>query len=213
MNFDAIHAMISARINQAFVRQPVPVRVVAAPQAPAAAAPAAADSPSAADVDIPQYQDFQTFLDSFISLGGHDPQIDAEIDEAIREASLAHGIDSTLIRAIIRAESSYNPNAVSHAGAMGLMQLMPGTAAFLGVDDPFNIRQNIYAGTMYIARQLARFNGDIELALAAYNAGAGNVERFGGIPPFAETQTYVPRVLGFREEYIARLYAEHKRRP
>jgi len=154
---------------------------------------------------------FQEFLAGFASLGGSNPDINPIIDRAISDASIAHGIDANLIRAVIRAESSYNPFAVSSAGAMGLMQLMPGTARSLGVTDPFDIWQNVNAGTEYLSRMLNRFNGDIELALAAYNAGAGAVERHGGIPPFAETQTYVPRVLDFREQYILSQYQQHTR--
>ena len=130
--------------------------------------------------------------------------IEAEIEIAAR----THGIDANLIRAVIRAESSYRPDAVSRAGAMGLMQLMPGTAASLGVTDPFDIRQNIDAGTRYLVRQLERFNGDLSLALAAYNAGPNAVIRHGGIPPFPETQNHVPRVLRFFDEYVLRQYQQ-----
>lgn len=151
---------------------------------------------------------FQQWLDGFISLGGRREDLDPVIDRAIADASLVHGIDSNLIRAVIRAESSYNPFAVSSSGAMGLMQLMPATAHSLGVDNPFDIVQNINGGTQYLRRMLDRFEGDLELALAAYNAGAGAVERHGGIPPFEETQTYVPRVLGFREQYVLSQYQQ-----
>ncbi|MDR2167187.1 MAG: lytic transglycosylase domain-containing protein [Clostridiales bacterium] len=152
---------------------------------------------------------FQNVLNDFISLGVPNSNINPEIDAAVVAASLEHGVDANLIRAIIRAESNYNPLTVSHAGAMGLMQLMPATARSLGVTNPFDIVQNINAGTAYIASLLERFNGDLELALAAYNAGWPRVQQHGGIPPFAETQAYVPRVLGFREEYLLQQYAQN----
>ena len=94
---------------------------------------------------------------------------------------------------------------------MGLMQLMPNTAIHLKVSNPFDIHENINAGTQYISQLLNRFDNDIELALAAYNAGQGNVARFGSIPPFPETMEFVPRVLGFKEEYIMNQYKENSR--
>jgi len=128
--------------------------------------------------------------------------IEAEIDAA----SIRHNMDPSLIRAVIRVESNYRHDAVSHAGAMGLMQLMPRTAESLGVTDPFDIRQNIDGGTRYLSRMLEMFDDDLELALAAYNAGAGAVRRHGGIPPFRETQNHVPRVLGHMERYTLERY-------
>ncbi|WP_156500068.1 lytic transglycosylase domain-containing protein [Ectothiorhodospira sp. BSL-9] len=105
-----------------------------------------------------------------------------------------HQVDQELIRAIITVESCFDRFAVSRVGAQGLMQLMPGTAREVGVDNSFDPRQNIRGGVTYFARMLDRFDGDLTLALAAYNAGPGAVERHGGVPPFRETQGYIERV-------------------
>jgi len=148
---------------------------------------------------------FNQILDNFIR-GMSDEEMDEEITMAIAMAAQSYDLDPNLIRAVIQTESSFRPDAVSSAGAMGLMQLMPATAESLGVTDPFDISQNINGGARYLRRQLDRFDGDLDLALAAYNAGAGNVERFGGIPPFQETQNYVPRVLNHKQNFILEQY-------
>jgi hypothetical protein len=118
-----------------------------------------------------------------------------EIEAAIKKYARAHGVAKDLVRAIIRQESNFNPTAVSPKGALGLMQLMPGTAASLGVTEPFDVEQNIVGGIKYLESCLKRFNGDVSLALAAYNAGPDNVIKYQGCPPFPETQHYVAAVL------------------
>lgn len=119
----------------------------------------------------------------------------------IDSASKKYGIDPNLVRAVIQQESSFNPNSLSHTGAQGLMQLMPGTADALGVTDPWDISQNIDGGTKYIRDQLQAFNGDVSLALAAYNAGPQSVIKYNGIPPYEETQDYVTKVLGYYKQF------------
>jgi len=121
--------------------------------------------------------------------------------EEIRAAAQQAGLDEAYVRAVIHAESAFNPNALSHKGAQGLMQLMPGTADRFGVSEPFTPAENIRGGTTYLAWLLKRFNGDSRLAAAAYNAGEGNVDRYGGVPPFEETQRYIERVGILHERY------------
>ena len=118
---------------------------------------------------------------------------DAFADE-IAAAAARHGVDPAFVRAVVHAESAFDPNALSNKGAQGLMQLMPATAERFGVSDPFTPAQNIEGGTRYLAWLLKRFNGDTRLAAAGYNSGEGNVDRYGGVPPFEETQRFVERV-------------------
>lgn len=119
-----------------------------------------------------------------------------DMDAIFEEAASKYQVPVNLLKAVAKAESNFNSDAVSSAGAMGVMQLMPGTAQSLGVTDPFDARQNIMGGAKYLKQNLDKF-GDVELALAAYNAGPGNVQKYGGIPPFKETQNYVSKITSY----------------
>ncbi|WP_255350097.1 MULTISPECIES: lytic transglycosylase domain-containing protein [Lysinibacillus] len=146
----------------------------------------------------------QTKLDSYVSdnvigstayansLAGAD-----QYAAIIEKASATYGVPEKLIAAVIKQESNFNPSVVSHAGAQGLMQLMPQTAQYLGVTNAFDPEQNIMAGAKYLRQMLDKFNNDPTLALAAYNAGASRVTKYGGIPPFKETQNYVKKVMNY----------------
>jgi soluble lytic murein transglycosylase-like protein len=125
---------------------------------------------------------------------------DAYRDE-IAAAARQHGVDEAIVRAIIHAESAYNPNALSRAGAQGLMQLMPATARRFGVSNAFDASQNIQGGVQYLAWLLKRFNNNLTLAAAGYNAGEGAVDKYDGVPPYNETQRYVQRVGVLAERY------------
>jgi soluble lytic murein transglycosylase-like protein len=132
-----------------------------------------------------------------VSVAGDTTQYDA----LIQAAAARNGVDPALLKGLIRAESNFDPNAGSPAGAQGLTQLMPGTAAGLGVTDVHDPAQAIEGGAKYLRSQLDAFGGDETKALAAYNAGPGAVTRYGGVPPYAETQQYVQRVLGYAAGY------------
>lgn len=122
-------------------------------------------------------------------------KIQGAFAKLIEEASARYNVDPYLVQSVVKTESDFNPNAESPAGAQGLMQLMPSTAADLGVVNSFDPQQNIDGGVHFLRQLLDRYGGNVSMALAAYNAGPGAVDQYGGVPPYTETQTYVRRVL------------------
>ena len=146
--------------------------------------------------------DFQKILESSAQKSKNPTSVSrGEIDNLISKYADKNGLDEDFVKAVINQESGFNPNATSHCGAMGLMQLMPSTAQGLGVKDAYNPEQNIEGGTKYLKGLMDRFNNDKSLALAAYNAGPNAVKKYGGIPPYAETQNYVKKVLSKYDTY------------
>jgi soluble lytic murein transglycosylase-like protein len=125
----------------------------------------------------------------------------AEFEQIIDSCAVQYGVDKSLVKAVIHAESGYDPNAVSAKGASGLMQLMPNTARSLKVANSFDPADNIRGGVRYLKFLLDTFKGDVTLALAAYNAGLSKVARYGGVPPYAETRNYVAKVLSYKQSY------------
>lgn len=125
----------------------------------------------------------------------------SQLHALVSDASARNGVPVGLVNAVVMAESGGNPAAVSSAGAQGLMQLMPGTAASCGIGNPFDPQENVDCGTRYLHGLLQRYKSNVELAVAAYNAGPGAVDRYHGVPPYAETRTYVSRVLSAYRNY------------
>lgn len=121
----------------------------------------------------------------------------SSLETYFQEASDTYGVPVALIKAVAKAESNFNSQAVSGAGAQGIMQLMPATAQGLGVSNAFDAKENIMGGTKYLAQMLTKYNGSVKLALAAYNAGSGNVDKYEGVPPFSETQNYIKKIFGY----------------
>lgn len=124
-----------------------------------------------------------------------------QIGSLVSDASRANGVPAGLVRAVMMAESAGDPSAVSYAGAQGLMQLMPGTSSRCGIANPFDPVQNVQCGAGYLHSLLVRYHDNVKLAVAAYNAGPGAVDRYGGVPPYPETRAYVARVLSAYESY------------
>jgi len=154
-------------------------------------------------------KDFQSILDASmdpardetIGMNFGEDVSKGEINQLIDAYSQKNGLDSDFVRAVVKQESGFNERATSHCGAAGLMQLMPGTAKGLGVVNPYDAEQNVKGGTKMLANLLKTYGGNKELALAAYNAGGGAVKKYGGIPPYAETQRYVKSVLSIYDRY------------
>ena len=146
--------------------------------------------------------DFQNILNAKVENRKNPTNVSrSEIDNLITKYADKNGLDEDFVKAVINQESGFNPNATSHCGAMGLMQLMPSTAQGLGVKNAYDAEQNIEGGTKYLKGLMDRFGNDKQLALAAYNAGPNAVKKYGGIPPYAETQNYVKKVLSKYDTY------------
>lgn len=146
---------------------------------------------------------FEVYLDNQYSSQSSTNEVlvcSEDLEGIFQKAADTYNISLDLLKAVAKAESDFNPNCTSSSGAMGIMQLMPGTAKELGVTNAYNPEENIMGGAKYLAENLEIFKGDISLSLAAYNAGRGAVEKYNGIPPYSETQNYVKKILGYLED-------------
>lgn len=158
--------------------------------------------PAKSDFDVINFYCYACNPDSHVNWRTT-PLFTGRYDTEIKTTAQEYGVDPALVRAVIHAESAFNEKALSPVGAQGLMQLMPGTALEVGVQNAMVAADNIRGGVTYLAKMLERFKGDTRLATAAYNAGPGTVSRYGGIPPYAETKAYVERVGILRERYAS----------
>lgn len=165
-------------------------------QQPAAINNTAAYSVSSASVGS-DTNTYSTAASGSVKLEASGLSCSADLDAIFNEAASKYGVDAKFLKAIAKCESDFSTECTSRSGAMGIMQLMPQTAASLGVTNAYDPYQNIMGGARYISEKLTQYNGDKSLALAAYNAGSGNVAKYGGIPPFKETQNYVAKVMAY----------------
>lgn len=165
-------------------------------QQPAAVNNTAAYSVSSASVSS-DTNTYSTAASGSVKLEASGLSCSADLDAIFNEAASKYGVDAKFLKAIAKCESDFSTECTSRSGAMGIMQLMPQTAASLGVTNAYDPYQNIMGGARYISEKLTQYNGDKTLALAAYNAGSGNVAKYGGIPPFKETQNYVAKVMAY----------------
>lgn len=154
-------------------------------------------SPSAAVNKTATYSGSPAINSGSVKLEASGLSCSADLDAIFNEAASKYGVDAKFLKAIAKCESDFSTECTSRSGAMGIMQLMPQTAASLGVTNAYDPYQNIMGGARYISEKLTQYNGDKSLALAAYNAGSGNVAKYGGIPPFKETQNYVAKVMAY----------------
>lgn len=154
-------------------------------------------SPSAAVNNTVAYSGSPAINSGSVKLEASGLSCSADLDAIFNEAASKYGVDAKFLKAIAKCESDFSTECTSRSGAMGIMQLMPQTAASLGVTNAYDPYQNIMGGARYISEKLTQYNGDKSLALAAYNAGSGNVAKYGGIPPFKETQNYVAKVMAY----------------
>lgn len=151
--------------------------------------------------NVPNHAGYRRVLRESTGQATSGPMVNGSYEELIRWASDRYDVDADLIRAVIKAESDFKSNARSQKGAMGLMQLMPGTARLHSVSDAYDPSENVDGGVRHLKMLLERYQGNLELSLAAYNAGSGAVDKHGGIPPFAETKEYIRRVLRYYDSY------------